>query len=92
MEDDRRRPKEFYQVTLDTGRIFWISFFIGIAVIGIFVFGFFAGGGKVLRDIFDIDKSEVIKTEEITEEEKEKAESLLFLISLRKTLEQKPVI
>ena len=86
MEDDRRRPKEFYQVTLDTGRIFWISFFIGIAVIGIFVFGFFAGGGKVLRDIFDIDKSEVIKTEEITEEEKETGEELALLDLLEENL------
>ena len=37
MDDDRRRVREYYQVNLDTGRIFWIAFLVGLVLIGILV-------------------------------------------------------
>ena len=46
MEGKDKKPKEYYQVNLDMGRIFWIVFLLGVVIIGIFVLGFFAGGGK----------------------------------------------
>ena len=45
-DDKNKKPKEYYQVNLDMGRIFWIVFLLGVVVIGIFVLGFFVGGGK----------------------------------------------
>ena len=44
MDDDNRRGKEYYQVNLDTGRIFWIAFVLGLVLIAIFIFGFLIGG------------------------------------------------
>ena len=47
-DDDRKikKPKEYYQINLDMGRIFWIVFILGLVVIGIFVLGFYIGGGS----------------------------------------------
>jgi DedD protein len=53
MEDEGRRGKEYYQVNLDAGRIFWIAFIIGVVLIAIFVFGFLVGGGED-RSLFQI--------------------------------------
>jgi hypothetical protein len=86
MDDDRRRSKEYYQVTLDTGRIFWIAFFIGVAIIAIFIFGFYAGGGKVLRGLLTSDKSELL-IDEVTMEEKERGEELSLIDVLEEDLE-----
>ena len=86
MDDDRRRSKEYYQVTLDTGRIFWIAFFIGVAIIAIFIFGFYAGGGKVLRGLLTSDKSELL-IDEVTMEEKERGEKLSLIDVLEEDLE-----
>jgi cell division septation protein DedD len=44
MDDENRRGKEYYQVNLDTGRIFWIAFALGLVLIAIFFFGFLIGG------------------------------------------------
>ena len=46
MEDERNRGKEYYQVNLDMGRLFWIAFLIGIVLISVFVFGFVIGGDR----------------------------------------------
>jgi cell division septation protein DedD len=46
MDDDRRRGKEYYQVNLDMGRLFWIAFLIGVILISVFIFGFFIGGDR----------------------------------------------
>ena len=86
MDDDRRRSKEYYQVTLDTGRIFWIAFFIGVAIIAIFIFGFYAGGGKVLRGLLASDKSELL-IDEVSMEEKERGEELSLIDVLEEDLE-----
>jgi cell division septation protein DedD len=56
MEDDRRRAKEYYQVNLDTGRIFWIAFLIGLVLIGILVLGIFVGGGKLTKGLAGFEK------------------------------------
>jgi cell division septation protein DedD len=56
MEDDRRRVKEYYQVNLDTGRIFWIAFLIGLVLIGILVLGIFVGGGKLTKGLAGFEK------------------------------------
>jgi cell division septation protein DedD len=56
MEDDRRRVREYYQVNLDTGRIFWIAFLIGLVLIGILVLGIFVGGGKLTKGLAGFEK------------------------------------
>jgi hypothetical protein len=86
MDDDRRRSKEYYQVTLDTGRIFWIAFFVGAAIIAIFIFGFYAGGGKVLRGLFTSDKTEIM-IDDVTSEEKKRGEELSLIDVLEEDLE-----
>jgi len=47
MEEEKKRGKEYYQLNLDTGRIFWIAFVLGLILIGIFFFGFYSGSGKI---------------------------------------------
>jgi cell division septation protein DedD len=56
MEDDRRRLREYYQVNLDTGRIFWIAFLIGLVLIGILVLGIYVGGGKLTKGLTGFEK------------------------------------
>ncbi len=57
MDDERRRGKEYYQVNLDMGRLFWIAFLIGVILIAVFVFGFYIGGGREEgRDKLDLLK------------------------------------
>jgi hypothetical protein len=46
VHEDRRRGREYYQVNLDTGRIFWIAFILGLVLIAVFVFGILLGGGE----------------------------------------------
>ncbi|MFW6138702.1 MAG: SPOR domain-containing protein [Spirochaetota bacterium] len=46
MEEHSKRPREYYQVNLDTGRIFLISFILGLVLIGVFVLGLYVGGKK----------------------------------------------
>ena len=46
MEEEKKKGREYYQVNLDTGRLFWMAFILGLILIGIFVLGFFVGGGK----------------------------------------------
>jgi cell division septation protein DedD len=55
MEDDRR-VREYYQVNLDTGRIFWIAFLIGLVLIGILVLGIYVGGGKLKKGLSAFEK------------------------------------
>ena len=77
-EDRERKPKEYYQINLDMGRIFWIVFLLGVVVIGIFVLGFFVGGGKDKGGVLSIgnktknEAGEVIVKKLFGEEEGEK--------------------
>jgi hypothetical protein len=57
MDDERNRGKEYYQVNLDMGRLFWIAFLIGVVLISVFVFGFVIGGDRVSPK----DKLEALK-------------------------------
>jgi FtsZ-interacting cell division protein ZipA len=66
MEDDKKKTKEYYQVNLDTGRIFWIVFVIGIIVIGIFFIGIYLGRDKESKKIFSFDKSKFLRREDIS--------------------------
>jgi cell division septation protein DedD len=59
MEDDKKKTKEYYQVNLDTGRIFWIVFILGIIVIGIFFFGLYLGRDKDEQKLFGFDSSKL---------------------------------
>ena len=88
MDEDRRRPKEYYQVNLDTGRIFWIAFLVGIVIIGIFIFGYYVGGEKLKNGLSSIGKSELFKKVNDTSEAVGKAdEELPFLDIFEKNLE-----
>jgi hypothetical protein len=66
MEDDKKRTKEYYQVNLDTGRIFWIVFVIGIIVIGIFFLGIYLGRDKEDNKLFGFDRSKFLKREDVS--------------------------
>jgi hypothetical protein len=55
MEDDRR-VREYYQVNLDTGRIFWIAFLLGLVLVGILIFGIYVGGGKLKKGMTTVEK------------------------------------
>ena len=55
MEDDRR-GREYYQVNLDTGRIFWIAFLLGLVLVGILIFGIYVGGGKLKKGMTTAEK------------------------------------
>jgi cell division septation protein DedD len=78
MEEDKKKTKEYYQVNLDTGRIFWIVFVVGIVVIGIFFLGLLFGGGKEKKNIFSFDRTKLFQREYV--EEKEQEVTLLDLI------------
>jgi len=62
--EEEKKGKEYYQVNLDTGRIFWIVFVVGLVLIGIFIFGFWIGGDKDKKEIFKIGKLSIHKKEE----------------------------
>ena len=67
MDDERRRGREYYQVNLDTGRIFWIAFLLGIIVIAIFVLGYYVGGDKLKKGLGTLGRGELSgKTGETT--------------------------
>jgi cell division septation protein DedD len=70
MEEEKQRGKEYYQVNLDTGRIFWIAFIIGLVIIGIFIFGFLIGGGEGKNQLIDMVKSGVFRKEKPAETKK----------------------
>ncbi len=77
MEEEKRERKEYYQVTLDTGRIFWITFLIGIVVIGIFIFGYYIGGEKIKNGLSALGKFELFhKDDVISEADKKGVEEL----------------
>lgn len=59
MEDDKKKTKEYYQMNLDTGRIFWIVFILGIVVIGIFFLGLYLGRDKDEQKLFGFDGSKL---------------------------------
>ena len=84
MEEDKKKTKEYYQVNLDTGRIFWIVFAVGIVVIGIFFLGLFFGGGKE-KKIFSLDRSKMFKREFV---EKTEAEEVTLLDLIENDLEE----
>jgi cell division septation protein DedD len=69
MEEDHRRGREYYQVNLDMGRLFWIVFLIGIILIGVFIFGFFIGGdrgsGRSRLDLLKLGQSDMLRGERI---------------------------
>ena len=73
MEEERNRGKEYYQVNLDMGRLFWIAFLIGIVLISVFVFGFVIGGDrKTSENRLDALKrggSDIFKREKLTGEQ-----------------------
>ena len=73
MEEERNRGKEYYQVNLDMGRLFWIAFLIGVVLISVFVFGFVIGGDrKTAKDKLDVLKrgsSALFKRDKLTGEE-----------------------
>jgi cell division protein FtsN len=77
MEEERNRGKEYYQVNLDMGRLFWIAFLIGVVLISVFVFGFVIGGDRdgdrnTTEDKLDALKrgsSELFKRDKLSSEE-----------------------
>ena len=46
MEEERNRGKEYYQVNLDMGRLFWIAFLLGVVLFSVFVFVFVIRGDR----------------------------------------------
>jgi cell division protein FtsN len=70
MEEEKKKTKEYYQVNLDTGRIFWIVFVVGIVVIGIFFLGLFFGGDKEKKSIFGFDHTTLLKKEVVEDKQK----------------------
>lgn len=89
MDDERRRGKEYYQVNLDTGRIFWLAFLLGIVVIGIFIFGFYIGGEKLKKGLGTLGKGELIEKENASVETVRKEEKELPLLDIfNKDLEE----
>ncbi len=66
----KKKVKEYYQINLDMGRIFWIVFILGLVIIGIFVLGFYIGGNnkKTGISINNISKKSVQK-ESLKEDE-----------------------
>ncbi len=74
MKEEKERGKEYYQVNLDTGRIFWIAFILGLIIIGIFIFGFLIGGPEGKKDFLDLAKSGVFKKEKAAAATKNKDE------------------
>jgi len=67
MDEERRRGREYYQVNLDTGRIFWIAFLLGIVVIGIFIFGYYVGGDKLKKGLTTLGKNELVSGGPVSE-------------------------
>jgi len=82
MEDDRRREKEYYQINLDTGRIFWIAFLIGIIVIGIFLFGYYVGGEKLKNGLSSIGESGFFNKKNAAEEIERSTEEEFPLVDI----------
>lgn len=81
MEEERKRGKEYYQVNLDMGRLFWIAFILGLFIIGIFIVGFWVGGGRGEkgREFPALSRTELFKREraqEQTEDETSKIKEL----------------
>ncbi len=74
MEEGKDRGKEYYQVNLDTGRIFWIAFILGLIIIGIFIFGFLIGGTDGKTELLNMVKSGVFKKEKPAETTQKKDE------------------
>jgi len=90
MEEERKSGKEYYQLNLDTGRIFWIAFLLGLILIGIFFFGFYAGSGKIKETLLGLGMNktpvkEEVESEKVAPEEKEEP-SLVDV--LRKDLQE----
>jgi cell division protein FtsN len=71
MEEEKKKTKEYYQVNLDTGRIFWIVFVVGIVVIGIFFLGLYFGGGNEKKSVFGFDRTTLLKREVVEDKQKE---------------------
>ena len=82
MENDRRREKEYYQINLDTGRIFWIAFLIGIIVIGIFLFGYYIGGEKLKNGLSSLSESAFFNKKDVTENLEQKTDEEFPLVDL----------
>lgn len=82
MDNDRRREKEYYQINLDTGRIFWIAFLIGIIVIGIFLFGYYTGGEKLKTGLSSLSESGFFNKKNATDEVEQESEEEFPLIDL----------
>jgi cell division protein FtsN len=79
MEEDKKKSKEYYQVHLDTGRIFWIVFVIGIIVIGIFFLGLYLGGDKEREKLFSFDRSKLLEREVASEKFREESPILKLI-------------
>jgi len=73
MEEEHNRGKEYYQVNLDMGRLFWIAFLIGVVLISVFVFGFVIGGDRKTTenklDALKRGSSELFKRGKLTSDE-----------------------
>jgi septal ring-binding cell division protein DamX len=88
MEEERNRGKEYYQVNLDMGRLFWIAFLIGIVLISVFVFGFVIGGDRTTSenrlDALKRGGSELFTREKVTREKltREQARDELKILDL----------
>jgi cell division septation protein DedD len=80
MEDDHRRGKEYYQVNLDMGRLFWIAFLIGIILISVFIFGFFIGGDRQNErnklDLLQLSRTDLFRSERSTAEQRDELKIL----------------
>lgn len=79
MEEDKKKSKEYYQVHLDTGRIFWIVFVVGIIVIGIFFLGLYLGGDKEREKLFSFDRSKLLEREVASEKVREESPILKLI-------------
>ena len=88
MEDDKKKSKEYYQVNLDTGRIFWIVFVLGIIVIGIFFLGIYLGRDGEDDKLFSFDRSKFLKRGELSKTGVSSAEATEEDMPILKLLEE----
>ena len=78
MEENRKKRKEYYQANFPIEKVFRISFFWGLILIGIFLFGFYIGSKKEKIGIekkertvpgkLELLEKEMIKSDKIIEE------------------------
>lgn len=70
MEENRKKIKEYYQANFPIEKVFRISFFWGLILISIFLFGFYIGSKKerTVPGKLELLEKEMIKSDKIIEE------------------------